>query len=62
MASVILLVVVVCSWPFSRGQSEHAEQSLMPGGYSMGGRSLGVRQDCIIGRFHHGGALAVLTA
>ena len=35
------------------------EGSLTTGGYSMGGRSLGDRQDRIIGGFHHGGALAL---
>jgi hypothetical protein len=37
---------------------QQVEGSLTTGGYSMGGRSLGDRQDRIIGGFHHGGALA----
>ena len=32
---------------------------LTPSGSSMGGLSLGVLQDCIFGRKHHGGALAI---
>ena len=35
-----------------------AVKLLTTGEYSMGGRSLGDRQDWIIGGFHHGGALA----
>ena len=35
------------------------EGSLITRGYSMGGWSLGDRQDQIIGGFHHGGALAL---
>ena len=38
---------------------QQVEGSLTTGGYSMGGRSLGDRQDRIIGGFHHGGALAL---
>jgi hypothetical protein len=38
---------------------QQVEESLTTGGYSMGGRSLGDRQDRIIGGFHHGGALAL---
>ena len=37
----------------------HVEGSLTTGGYSMGGWSLGNRQDQIIGGFHHGRALAL---
>ena len=38
---------------------EQVEGSLTTGGYSMGGQSLGDRQEQIIGGFHHGGALAL---
>ena len=38
---------------------QQVEGSLTTGGYSMGGRSLGDRQDQIIDEFHHGGALAL---
>jgi hypothetical protein len=41
---------------------QQVEGSLTTGGYSMGGRSLGDRQDQIIGGFHHGGALALKRA
>ena len=40
---------------------QQVEGSLSTGGYSMGSRSLGDRQDRIICGFHHGGAQA-LTA
>jgi hypothetical protein len=38
---------------------QQVEGILTTGGYSMGGRSLGDRQDQIIGRFQHGGPLAL---
>jgi hypothetical protein len=38
---------------------QQVEGSLTTGGYSMGGWSLGDRQDRIIGGFHHGGPLAL---
>ena len=38
---------------------QQVEESLTTRGYSMGGWSLGDRQDRIIGGFHHGGALAL---
>jgi hypothetical protein len=38
---------------------QQVEGSLTTGGYSIGGRSLGDRQDRIIGGFHHGGTLAL---
>ena len=41
------------------GTLQHVEGSLTTGGNSMGGRSLGDRQDQIIGGLHHGGALAL---
>ncbi len=41
---------------------QHVEGSLTLRGYSMGVRSLGDRQDRIIGRFHHGGAPALMRA
>ncbi len=37
----------------------HDGKSLTPGGLLLGALSLRDTQDCIIGRFHHGGALAL---
>ena len=37
----------------------HDGRSLTPGGFLLGALSLGDTQDCIIGGFRHGGALAL---